>query len=97
MAAIRPEETMIVGSWVVEDGQVRDDAASRRIRQLVSAHLVELGRDPSGWETLYRDTTDGRLWELTYPQGEMQGGGPPLLRVVSAAESRAKYPGLPAG
>ena len=32
-----------------------------------------------------------RLCERTYPQGEMQGGGPPRLRVLSEEEARQKY------
>jgi hypothetical protein len=40
---------------------------------------------------LYVDPTDGRYWELTYPQGDMQGGGPPQIRVVSEEDAQARY------
>ena len=31
------------------------------------------------WAVLYRDA-DGAVWEVTFPQSEMQGGGPRRLR-----------------
>jgi hypothetical protein len=43
------------------------------------------------WETLYRDPSDGRYWERTYPSGELHGGGPPALRCMTADEARRKY------
>lgn len=94
MDPIHPEETRIVGGWILEHGRMLDDAASLRIHELVATHLVKLGHDWSGWGTLYRDPTDGRLWELTYPQGDMQGGGPRTLQVLSEAAARSKYPGV---
>jgi hypothetical protein len=66
-------------------------AASRRIHYLVTHRLVRLGTDASGWETLYRDPQDGRLWEHTYPQSGMHGGGPPALHVISPQAAAAKY------
>ena len=43
------------------------------------------------WQLLYRDPKDGRLWEQTSPQGEMHGGGPPRLAVISEEEARKRY------
>jgi hypothetical protein len=40
---------------------------------------------------LYRDPVTGRLWELTWPQSDLHGGGPPRLRLVQADEVRPKY------
>ncbi len=31
------------------------------------------------WRILYQDGQTGEYWELSYPQGEMQGGGPRRL------------------
>ncbi|MGE0364310.1 MAG: Imm27 family immunity protein [Phycisphaerales bacterium] len=53
--------------------------------------LVRIGSSTDGWDTLYRDPGDNRLWELLYPQGHMQGGGPPTLRQISGSEAQAKY------
>jgi hypothetical protein len=32
------------------------------------------------WALLYRHLETGDLWDVTYPQGEMHGGGPKRLR-----------------
>ncbi len=58
---------------------------------LIRTHLRELGKDSSGWEALYRDPDDGRLWELTYPKSELHGGGPPQLRSLAPDEARKNY------
>lgn len=93
---IAPSETEIRGRWVVIDDQVEGDSACRRIDWLVSHHLKELGHDASGWDQLFVDPDDGRFWELTYPEGEQHGGGPPCLRYLEASRARARYPGLEA-
>jgi hypothetical protein len=67
------------------------DATCRRIEQLIAQHLIELGCDSSGWDVLYRDPQDARLWELTYPQGHLHGGGPPRLTWLAATQAREKY------
>ena len=66
-------------------------AASRRIHYLVTHRLARLDTDESGWETLYRDPQDSRLWEHTYPHSGMHGGGPPALHVISPQAAAAKY------
>ena len=40
---------------------------------------------------LYRDPGDGRYWELAYPNGEMHGGGPPSLIMLTEQEAKTKY------
>ena len=76
-------ETMLIGQWVLKDGRLVADDVNMLIVALTKSHLVEIGRDASGWLTLYRDPNDGRLWELDYPQSERHRGGPPRLRVIS--------------
>ena len=87
-----PTETILTGRWIPNNlgSSVADDTC-RRIDALVHTHLKELGRDDSGWDALYCDPDDERLWELVYPQSEIQGGGPPQLRCLSFVEARAKY------
>ena len=75
----------------MRDGRVVADETCQRINELTTSHLKELGRDSSGWDVLYRDPDDGRLWELTYPQSELQGGGPPQLRCLTTDEAKKKY------
>jgi hypothetical protein len=84
-------ETVLTGAWLSRDGQPVADETCERINKLVLSYLKEVGRDASGWDVLYRDPEDGRLWELIYPQSELQGGGPPQLRCVMLNEARRKY------
>ncbi|SRR6266571_1771750 len=87
-----PNETELRGNWIpASDGLLVDDATERRIECLVNGYFEHLADDWTGWESLYRDPRDGRLWELTYPHGEMHGGGPRLLRAVSRDQVAGKY------
>ena len=90
---LRPQETELVGKWVVEGGEAHGDATCERIEWLIEHQLEQIAFSPKwgAWETLFRDRGDGRYWERTYPQGEMQGGGPPRLSVLSPEKVRAKY------
>ena len=89
---IDPSETTLTGRWVPNNqGGIQADAACERINSLVQGRLKKLGRDPSRWDALYRDPDDGRLWELIYPQSELQGGGPPQLRYLTIDEAKQKY------
>ena len=80
---IAPTETEIVGRWVQEGTHVKGDEATRRIEDLVAHHLRRLSQADGGWSVLYEDPTDGRHWELTYPEASSHGGGPPRLRLFS--------------
>ncbi|MEI6200518.1 MAG: Imm27 family immunity protein [Enhydrobacter sp.] len=62
-----------------------------RIYGLIGGRFQKLGHSGDGWDTLYRDTVDGRFWELTYPQSHMHGGGPPRLTMLHLAVAKAKY------
>jgi hypothetical protein len=75
-------------------GQMRGDDTSRLIENLIHNRFAKLAVTADGWEALYQDPQDDRFWELTFPQGEMQGGGPRVLRVLSIEAARLKY-GLP--
>ena len=91
MMKITPTKTELTGKWVSRDVRVVADETCQRINELITSHLKELGRDPSGWDALYRDPDDGRLWELTYPQSELQGGCPPQLRYLTLEEAKKRY------
>jgi hypothetical protein len=88
---IEENEVEIVGSWEMKDGRMVEDAACQRIRELVATELQQVAVSEDGWEKLYRDQRDGRLWEWFYPQSELHGGGPPALRVVSPETAEQKY------
>jgi hypothetical protein len=91
-AELAPEEIDLRGDWIVQtDRSVMANAIEKRIEWLITQKLERIGSDSSGWDTLYRDPRDGRLWELTYPRSEMHGGGPRRLHVVSRGEAAVKY------
>jgi hypothetical protein len=86
-------EVELVGKWIMKDGKVRADETCDRIQWLTTHHLrkVATSKQWGDWETLFEDPDDGRFWERTYPQGEMQGGGPPRLSLLSREKAQAKY------
>jgi hypothetical protein len=90
---IAPDETLIEGNFVVALPILKPDAAEQRIETLLSRWLVHLADDPvsGAWQRLYKDPSDGRLWELTYPRSQMHGGGPRRLRVITPDEAASVY------
>jgi hypothetical protein len=88
---LRTEENDLTGAWLVEGDQVIADEVCQRIGILVEGCLQLIGSADGGWSRLYIDPADGRYWDLTYPQNEMHGGGPPLLAHISADAAKIKY------
>jgi hypothetical protein len=88
---LQPNETELTGRWASENGGVNEDATCQRITWLLANVLKKAATDASGWEELYVDPTNGRYWELSYPQSELQGGGPPRLAVISEDAAKKKY------
>ena len=86
-----PDESELEGHWISRDGRVVGDEACERVEWLTKHRLQELARDASGWETLFIDPRDGRLWERTYRTGEWHGGGPPSLQLIVKAAALKKY------
>ena len=93
MMKLQPSETVVTGNWLIRNGRVYPDAAEERIEWLIANCLQKVKDSPNwgAWETLYKDPDDGRYWERTYPQSEMQGGGPRQLRLLSAEQVTQKY------
>lgn len=88
---LTPQETELVGDWVLVDGRVFSDEVCKRIQALVHDSLKHIATDSSGWKRLYLDPHDGRYWELTHPKGELQAGGPPKLSIIDPASAATKY------
>ena len=84
-------EISLLGAWLEKRDRIVADPTCKRIEWLIANHLVQLGTNASGWGDLYRDPDDGRLWELTWPQSEMHGGGPPRLTCLELDAARTKY------
>jgi hypothetical protein len=92
---IGADETRITAEWTLVDGHARSNGNDQRIYALIATHLRKLATDWRGWESLYEDPTDGRYWELTFPHGEMHGGGPPELRYIDKVIAAEKYSPTP--
>jgi hypothetical protein len=88
---LNKNEGNLVGKWIFTNGQMQADETAKRIEWLVSKHLKKLGSTGGGWDVLFIDSSDQRLWELTYPQSDMQGGGPPELTNITKSEASKKY------
>jgi hypothetical protein len=88
---IGPHETEIIGNWVVKNKRVVSDDACQRVEDLMRTYLIPIKPASDGWEHLYRAPDDGRYWERTFLQGEMQAGGPPTLRLIDAVAAAQKY------
>ena len=92
---LSPSETVLVGRWNEVNGVVIADETCQRIDTLIKRHLVELASSSDGWSTLYQDPNDLRLWEHTYPQSQLHGGGPPSLTSVPASDAQTRYGSMP--
>ena len=91
MKQLLPDETELTCHWNLVAGKMVADATCSRIQWHISEHLKKLTTDASGWLSLYRDPRDARLWELSYPHGEMHGGGPPKLACITPQRAKATY------
>jgi hypothetical protein len=54
-------------------------------------YLQLIFTDEYSWLKLYRDPDDRRCWQLDFEHGELQGGGPPSLKLLSELETKSKY------
>ena len=86
-----PKEQKLVGEWRMEDGQVKGNAACDRIRWLTHNQLKKVADREEGWTTLWLDEADGRYWELTYPNSEWHGAGPPTLEALDVETVKQLY------
>jgi hypothetical protein len=88
-----PKEDLLVGRWVETATGVVGDEACTRIASLIQHSFEVVAEHPEegGWRTLYRDPRDGQLWERTYPQSHMHGGGPPSLSRIAAERAKAEF------
>ncbi len=88
---ISSSENSIIEQWEFINNRMITNEQGKRIDWLVKNYLEIVSTDKSGWLVLYQDPKDKRYWELSYPNGEMQGGGPRQLKVVSEADAMSKY------
>lgn len=89
-----PNETEVRGRWIGggrDHGRPVEDESCRRVWALVDDGLVRAGADSSGWNILHIDPSDGRYWELSFPESSRHGGGPPALAVISRDDAERRY------
>ena len=67
------------------------DPSNERIDWLVNDYFSKVADSIDGWSTLYRDPSDDRYWELSYPESGLHGGGPPRLAVIDANDATLRY------
>ncbi len=91
MNRLQPTEIVLTGQWIESCNQVIGHDVCQRINWLIDSQLESIAIDSSGWDRLYRDPSDGRLWERTYPHSEMHGGGPPQLKIIAPETAAQKY------
>jgi Immunity protein 27 len=84
------DEIELLGNWVVQGSSVIADDVSKRIEVLTKNSLKEVAVSDNGWKTLYIDPSDGRYWELTYPNSDSHGGGAPKLSVIPSEQGKGK-------
>jgi len=84
-------ENQLIGNWLAEGSKVIEDNISKRINWLIKNHLIKIATDKSEWLILYQDPEDGRYWELSYPQGHLQDGGPPSLINISKERAEMRF------
>ena len=88
---LEKDDIKIVGNWIFDGIKMIVDDQCKRIDWLRNNYLKLIATDETGWLKLYQDPVDKRFWQLIFEQGEMQGGGPPTLILMSETEAKEKY------
>ena len=91
MKLLESTEHQLHGQWKKVGNHLVADDTAKRIDWLLSTKLRKLAVSSDGWDVLYVDDRDGRKWELTYPNKEWHGGGPPALECVDEDYVISKY------
>jgi len=88
---LKTSETKLIGKWQQHDNTFTHDDTCRRIDFLVNNYLLKIGSREDGWAILFKDPIDMRLWELTYPNSHIHGGGPPSLCCIPLLDAKTRY------
>ena len=71
----------IIGKWELKNGKIIADLNCQLIESMLKDDLSELMTAEDGWTKQYKGKEDD-IWELTFPQSNLQGGGPPKLTII---------------
>ncbi len=85
-----PREVLI-GKWIQQGSEVFADDTCKLIEDKIEGFKKLAIRD-YGWIVLFEDPKTGSLWELSYPDSELHGGGPPMLKRTNSTEAVKLYP-----
>jgi len=88
---LEPFETELRAGHELRAGRLVPDESAMRIHRLTTSFLRKVAVTDGGWSVLYRDPGDGRLWEHTYSESGLHGGGPALLHVISNQAAHERY------
>jgi hypothetical protein len=83
------EEVLLKGEDML--GKSHPGETTRRIDYLTENVLKKINTCDGGWIILYLDESDGRYWELFYPEANWKDFGPPSLRHIPESEAKEKY------
>ena len=78
-----PSPTDLNDIWSFENGRMVECGDGAIITGMLEHELESLRTEDGGWATIYRHRDTGDLWELSYPQAEVHGGGPRRLRLLN--------------
>ncbi len=68
----------IIGKWKFENGKVISDSNCKIIENMIEHDLTKIGTSEDGWTVKYK-AKDETIWELSHPESNLGGGGPPKL------------------
>jgi hypothetical protein len=84
--ALAPHESHLCGK-----AGFKPDEVTLRIRKLVAGSLRKVAGSADGFNQLYLDPRDGRLWELRHLRGRIEPEEPLSLTLVSANEAKERF------
>ena len=73
----------LIEQWVIDKSGMGASGDAQRIDVLLESELTKVAVADGGWRKLYQHRATGRFWELSYPHGELHGGGPRQLVELS--------------
>ncbi len=68
----------IIGKWILNNGKIIADSNCKIIESMIQQELTKIESSDEGWKVKYRGNHN-TIWELTYPESHLNGGGPPKL------------------
>jgi hypothetical protein len=88
---IKPGETELRGFWIDLGSRMEKDTDWQRIEWLTTERFEEVVKAENGLDVLYRDPSDGRLWEKVHDHPALRDGGPPRLSVIDRNLAVERY------